>query len=426
MLKNKCSGLFADPGMGKTSVALSLIKLLGKKALIIAPLRVCYTSWPNEISKWNQFNNLEYKILHDKNKNFKNKKQIEIINPEGLKWLFENNLKNKYDILIVDESTKFKNWTAKRTKLLKYQLQFFDRRYILTGTPTPNSLMDLFSQIYILDQGELLGKYITHYRNKYFTANQFMKFTTYDLKAGADKLIEEKIKPITFRLDSKDYLDLPPLIYNNIYFELSKDVYKVYRSMEKDLSAKISDVLTLAGSAAIAYGKCRQIVSGKLYDDKQNVINIHKEKIEALKDLIEELHGKPVLVSFCFKHEKIAFKQHFKNIEFIDGTVSAIQSRSIIARWNRKEIPILFCHPKSVAHGLNLQEGGNDIVHFSITDNYEEYDQLNQRIYRQNVKGTVRIHHIIAKNTIDEIVLKRNQTKEKNQQSLLDALKRGL
>lgn len=426
MLKRKAAGLFADPGMGKTAVALDIIRILQARALVIAPLRVCFTTWPNERWKWQQFNPLTHTILHGKNKTLElPQARIELMNPEGVFWLAEQEIEGRWDILIVDESTKFKNWTAKRTKLLRKMLKYFPRRYILTGTPTPNSLMDLFSQIYILDGGRALGKYITHYRRNYFNEVGYIKFRKYELRNGAETEIYDKIKPRAFRLDSKDYLNLPPLVYNNIPVVLDSDSQEIYDGMERELATELQYATILAGSAAVAYGKCRQIASGGLYDENKECHQIHKAKIEALTDLLEELHGKPVLVGYNFKFELEMLQKAFgRRLEHIDGKTTAKRSTAILDRWNARKIEILACQAGTVSHGVNLQDGGNDLVWYSPTDNPETYEQFNQRVYRQGIKGTVRIHHLIVKGTVEELILERLGNKAARQERLLDALKR--
>lgn len=408
--------------MGKTVIALKVCQVLEARTLVIAPLSVCLVTWPDEIEKWGHFRGLTYRVLHGKTKQLANE-QIDILNPEGLKWLGSQDLKNRYDMLIIDESTKFKNWSAKRTKTLRKLIPDFNRRYILTGTPTPNSLLDLFPQIYLMDGGQTLGKYITHYRKKYFIPNVMPSFIKWEIKPGAEKQIQEKVNSAVFRLDADTHLDLPSLIYNDVPVCLPQKANHTYKAMKKELAAEIGGKNVLAASAATAYGKCRQIASGGLYDEDRKVLDIHTAKIEALKDLIDDLHGKNVLVAYNFKFELEMLKKHFPNSRYIDGTTKNADSVKTIRRWNEKKVPLLVVQSSTISHGVNLQQGGNDIVWFSLTDNPETYEQFNRRIYRQNVVGTVRVHHILAKGTLDRMILGRLRNKAERQKSLLDSLK---
>lgn len=425
---NKSAGIFADPGLGKTAIVLHLIDRMfwqSKKdlsVLLIAPLRVCYFVWPQELKKWG-LDYLTHSILHGKNRANKNKVNIEIVNVENIFWKFDR-LK-EYDLLVIDESSKFKNYASKRFKILRKNLDKFDRRVILTGTPSPNSLMDLYSQIYIIDKGRTLGKNITAYRKEYFYPTNYRNFIEWNLKPGSAEQILEKIKPLIYRIDAKDHLDLPDLIYNNVKFDLPKSVLKTYKDFESNLFAEIEGKGQLLSSAASAYLTCRQIANGSMYSiGSKEVILLHDKKIKALLEVIAELQGKPVLVAYHFKHDLIALKKALgEKTPVLGSPTKEKESGRIIADWNNKKIPILLAHPQSIAHGLNLQHGGHDIIWFALTDNLENYIQFNDRVYRQGVSGQVRIHHLIANSTVDLAILRRLQNKDRSQQGLLDALK---
>lgn len=432
LLKNKTFGLFADPGLGKTLIILTLLREINwqkqnLKTLIIAPLSVCYNVWPSEIEKWN-FKEFTYTIAHGKNKkNWKHQQtDIDILNCENIPWFFENI--PKYDILIIDESSKFKSFKSKRFKVIKSYLHKFDRRYILTGTPASNSYMDLYTQMYILDKGELLGKNITAYRNNYFYKVSYRNFIEYKLKEVSDEQIITKIKSKVIRMDSESYQDLPALVINNIYFNLSKSIQKKYDKLEKEFIISLTSKDHTVKSSVECYNLCRQFVNGfnylKTETNRKSDYYIHSEKLEILKNLLNELYEKPVLIAYHFNYDLRMLQTEFGNhTPYIGSGINANRVSKIIEKWNAKKIPILLAHPQSMSHGLNLQKGGNDIVWYTLTDNLENYIQYNKRIYRQNVKNQVRIHHLIAKNTIEEVILENIQNKDKNQTSLLDKLK---
>lgn len=433
MLQNCCAGLFLDPGLGKTSISLGATKVMLKegvidKVLIVAPLRVCYSVWPKEIDKWTDFNDLTISILHgkDKEKNLERESDIYIINPEGLQWLlrhprFKKNFQGA--ALIIDESSKFKATSTQRFKLLRPFLPVFSRRYILTGSPAPNGLLDLFGQIYILDLGASLGRFITHYRNSFFYPSGYGGYD-WKLQDGAEKKIQERIRPLTLRLDAADYLELPKMIVNPIYVDLDAKAYAVYKEMEDELIAAIEDGDVVAVNAAVATGKCSQIANGGIYDEKGFAHHIHTAKSEAVADLIDELNGTPALVAYEYGHDLERLRKVLgKETPYIGGGVSPKRAGEIERAWNNGELPVLLGQPASIAHGLNLQNAGNHVVWHSLTWNFEHYDQFIRRVLRQGSKhDKVFVHHIIARDTIDEIKLHAINRKYRTQKDLLDAL----
>lgn len=450
---NPNSGLFLDPGLGKTSISLSVISDLVREGktngvLLIAPLRVCYLVWPLEIRKWDNFNNLSYTILHKRGKaSIDGKpKDIYIINPEGLPWLFEKCLEIlqdgfelPFDTLWIDESTKFKSPKAKtRFAILKDMICLFKRRHIMTGTPAPRGLMDLWSQIYLLDEGEALTPNFWKFRRKYFQQADRDGFK-YVLRSGADKTIHNLIAPKVLEMSSKDYLDMPDLIFNNIQVELPVKAKKLYSKMEQEFFLEIDGHEASAMQQAQASMKCHQIANGKVYKDwpkneygepikdgPREIIDIHDAKIVAIKDLVDELAGKPLLVAFQYKHDLIALKKAFgDDTPFIGSGVSEKHALQICEDWNAGKTPILLAQPSSMSHGLNLQASGNDICWYSVTWDLESYMQFNARIYRQGVTGdSVRVHHIVSSETVDEPMLERLGEKAEQQKDLRESLKR--
>ena len=447
LVKNKEAALFLDPGLGKTAITLNAILKLKtqnkiKRAIIVAPLLVCYNVWPNEIAKWAQFNKLTISICHGKNKQdtLLSNSDILIINYEALVWLFSlsggglNTVgkikKAGFNIIVFDELSKMKNSNSKRFKAIKNLLSAFNYRWGLTGSPAANGLMDLFGECYILDEGKSLGRYITHFRHQYFTTIDPKGVIWKPLVGSAEKIFD-KIKHLALRMKAEDYLDMPDITYNNIYINLDKKSRKIYDEMEKEFIIAINDKIVTAVNAAVSSGKCRQICSGAIYtfdgidESLKNTFEvIHNLKIDAFINLVDELQGKQLLVGYEFTHEKNRLENALKgyNFEFIAS--KSANTKNVVEKWNNGDIDILIGQPQSMGHGLNLQ-GSNcqHICWFTPTWNFELYDQFNRRIYRQGNKAKkIIIHTIIVKDTIDEIVQFSLRAKDKNQNSLFEAL----
>lgn len=436
LLSQQCGALFLDPGLGKTSICLSAGRVLFnqgmiKRILVIAPLRVAHSVWPSEVEKWRELEHLRVNVLHgkDKLKNLKRKDvDIDVINPEGLEWLLRVMPRQfMWDWLIVDESSKFKHSNGVRFKLLKGHLHRFKRRTILTGTPAPNGLLDLFGQMYIVDMGRTLGAFVTHYRQKYFMPCGY-EGTDWEPKPGAEKKIYAALKPVTMRMDAEDYLDLPPLIENDVFVELPGEAAKQYLNMENMLMAKVDDGLVVAANLAVATMKCRQIANGGLYTDSEraHAAKLHDAKSDAVLDLIEEHGGKPVLVAYEFGHDLERLREVLNDPPFLGGGVSPKRGRQIEQDWNAGKLPVLLVHPKSVAHGLNLQAAGDAVIWHSLTFDLEEYEQLIRRLWRQGRMTRVVVHRIIALGTVDHAVVAALRHKAQVQNRLLDALRAHL
>ena len=434
MLDREYAGLFADPGLGKTVIALTLIDWLkifeGCTPLVIAPIRPLKSTWPEEIESWDHTKHMSYQVLHGKDKTIRPGKDVYLVNPEGLAALFDQKDSKIFDTLIIDESSKFKNWGAKRTKLLKKKLKQFQRRYILTGTPAPNGLLDLFAQIFLLDGGATFGTAYTRYKNQYFhPKNPYQPRFNWVANNGAEKIIREKIAPFTLRLDSEELLELPDFVYCDYWVTLPKKVAIAYKQMEKKMFAFLDDGedVLISKSAAATYGMLRQLASGMIYvgdkiPDSRIAKHVHSEKLDALSDIVDELQGKPVFVAYNYRHELDALIERFK-APYIGGGVSISRGADLVKQWNRGELPMLLAHPASVGHGLNLQKGpGRHIVWFSLTDNLENYLQFNRRIRRQGVDSKVFVYHLMARNTIDVAIKGRLESKNQVQGGLLDAL----
>jgi len=429
MLQQACVGLFLDPGLGKTAIALAAFKLLKKagyvkRMLVIAPLRPCYSVWPAEISKWANFGDLRYCILHgpDRGDMLDLDADIFIMNVDNTRWLFEEQRWKRIhaDVLCVDESTKFKNYAAKtRFQVIKRYLNEFKRRWILSGTPAPNGLMDLFTQIYLLDQGAALGQFITKFRITYFVQS----YSGYDWFPMPDALskITDKIAPLVIRLKAEDYVEMPDLQYINVEVELPSDAREAYRRMEDQFFLKVQEGEVVASNAAVAGGKCRQISNGRVYDIGRAVYDIHTAKLQAFEDLVEELSGQPALVLYEFKHDLEAMRTRVPGPS-VGGDTSTKNAEEAIAAFNAGLVPVLYGHPASVGHGLNLQEAAHHVIFYCPTWDLELHDQVIRRVYRQGQKAAkVLVYHIVAKDTLDTTVLEVLHSKDRTQKTLLEA-----
>jgi SNF2 family DNA or RNA helicase len=437
-VQQSAAGLLLDPGLGKTTISLAIYKLLKKArhvewALVIAPLRPAYEVWPAEIDKWANFTDLKWTVLHGKEKGDKINwpADIYIINPEGLQWLFgpgspiKTLLKRGPGALFIDESTKFKDSTTKRFKLLKAWLPKFGRRYILTGTVVPNGLMDLFGQMYILDGGRALGRYITHYRNNFFyQPNPVYEEYKWAPNPDAHAEIVKRISPLCLQLNAEDHLQMPELLFRNIYVTLPPKVQEIYAAVDDDFVAAVGDNYVLAANAAVAGGKCRQIANGAVYiNDAHDYEILHDEKLDALQELVEGLQGAPLLVLYEFVHDLERILKRFPGTPYIGSGVSTKKVSQYVKDFNEGNIRMLVGHPASMGHGLNLQGACQHVCWFGITWNFEYYDQANRRVYRQGQRGkSVFVYHIVARGTKDEEVLDVLLGKELTQKQLNNAL----
>lgn len=427
--KQRC-GLLLDMGLGKTACVLSAIEDLMynsfeiEKVLVIAPLRVAKSTWPTEIEKWDNLNHLRYSVVCGTPKQrlaaLEVTADIYIINRENLVWLITST-KFDYDMVVIDELSSFKNNQAKRFKALRKVIGRVSRVVGMTGTPAPNGLTDLWPQIYLLDQGQRLGRTITNYRNLYFQAGRSNGHIVYDyvLLPESETKIYNKIEDICISMSKEDYLDMPERIYHDVIVELDKKSNDFYKRLEKEYILELSeDEVILANSAAAMSNKLQQVANGAVYDENGDYIEIHEHKLDALGDLIEQANGQPVIVVYQYKHDKERIARRFG--------VQELNDDDDIKRWNRGDTPILIAHAASIGHGLNLQDGGHIIIWFGITWSLELYQQLNDRLYRQGQKQTVQVYHIVCKNTVDERILKALSNKEKVQDALIKYLKEAI
>ena len=429
--KNPISAIFLDCGLGKTVITLTAIKDLildsfeVKKVLVICPLRVA-TVWNDELHNWSHLDGLKVSTAigsqSERLDALKQKADIYIINRENVEWLVnKSGSKFDFDMLVIDELSSFKSYQAKRFKSLLKVRPEATRIVGLTGTPTSNGLMDLWAEYRILDFGKRLGRFITHYREQYFIPdkrNANVVFS-YKLIPGAKEAIYKKISDVTISMKAVDYLDMPSKVINQVKVQLSDEEMNVYQEMKDDMVASLDDDFEIdAFNAAALSNKLLQMANGAVYDENKEVHYIHDRKLDALEDLIEQANGNIVLIAYWFKHDALRIKKRFE--------VREIKTEQDIIDWNLGLIPVALIHPASAGHGLNLQKGGSTLIYFGLTWSLELYEQCNARLWRQGQKDTVVIHHIIAKDTIDEAVMRALKSKEKTQTALINAVKAEL
>ena len=434
MLSHGSAGIFLDPGLGKTSIVLATYKILksqglADRMLVIAPLRPAFSVWPVQATLLDDFHDLSVDVLHgpDKAEKLALGADVQVINYDGLGWLFSQKLKEwPWDVLVCDEATSIKHTNTRRFRLLKPHLGKFRRRYALTGSPAPNGLLDLFGQIYVLDMGNALGRFITSYRSNYFDSTGYGGYT-FVPRRGAVEAIQERLKPLVLRMEAADYLSLPPLINNTVEVELPEKARKIYRDMENLLLAELESGTVVAANAAAATIKLRQIANGGLYHaDGSTWSHVHDAKTDATVALTEELSGQPALIAFEFHHDRLRLDRAYGSPPYLGGDLTPRQQRETIAAWCAGEIPVLLAQARSAALGINLQRSNAAIILHSLTYDLETYEQLIRRIWRQGQKTKVVVHHIVAKDTVDELIMRALAKKTKTQRNLLEDLKAHL
>ena len=421
-------------GLGKTSIALTAIDDLMhdsfevRKVLVVAPIRVAKVSWPDEIQKWNHLSDLTYSVAvgtkEERLAALKANADIYIINRENLPWLIESSgMPVDYDMVVLDELSSFKNWQSKRFKSFMKVRPGVKRVIGLTGTPSSNGLMDLFAEYRCLDMGERLGRMIGQYRTAFFKPDRFNGPIVYSYKPlpGAEDEIYRRISDITISMKSTDHLNMPELITSEHTVEMDDAEREQYEGMKKDLVLQLPEGEVTAANAAALSGKLSQMANGAVYADDGTITEIHSKKLDALEDIIEASNGNPVLVAYWYKHDLQRIEERLHSLHIPFGRIDKDES---IARWNRGEFPVMLIHPASAGHGLNLQNGGNTIVWFSIPWSLELYTQTVDRLFRQGQKSeTVSVIHIVTKDTIDQRVVKALRMKDDTQTALIDAVK---
>ena len=396
------------------------------KVLVIAPKRVAEDTWTREAAKWDHLKGLTISPIlgtaAQRTAALDADADLYVIGRDNVVWLVELLQKRRrgwpFDMIVIDELSSFKNPQAKRFRALRRAIPFAHRVVGLTGTPSPNGLMDLWSEIYLLDQGERLGRTIGWYRDEYFRPGMRNGYTVYkwEPRKGAQKEIEKRISDICVSMSAADYLQLPEKIDNVIPVRLTDEERKAYDEMERDQLLQLGeDETVVALNAAAVMSKLLQIANGAVYAEGGAVMRIHDEKAQALEEIIDTT-GEPVLVFYSFRHDLETIQRRIPEARTLEGPED-------IAAWNRGEIRVLLAHPASVGYGLNLQEGGHVIVWYGLTWSLELYQQANARLHRQGQERPVIVHHLITEGTVDEQVMKALQAKDTSQAALLAALK---
>ena len=436
---HKESALLLDLGLGKSSIALTAINdllfdyFLVHKVLVIAPIRVCTNTWTSEIKKWDHLRHLKYSLCVGDERTRKRAlyadADIYIINRENVEWLInKSGVKFDFDMIVIDELSSFKNGKSKRFQALMKVRPMVQRIIGLTGTPSSNGLMDLWAEYRLLDLGKRLGRFITHYRETYFVPdkrNQEIVFS-YKPKLGAEEEIYRQIGDITISMKAIDHLPMPELIINDYKVELDSKERKQYESLANNLVLELGDEDITVANAGVLSNKLIQMASGSLYhDESHNFVEIHNKKLDALEDLIEGANGEPLLVAYWFKSDLERIIKRLKKIkDKTDISFEVLDKPEAIEKWNKGEINVGLIHPQSAGHGLNLQEGGHQLIWFSLTWSLELYQQTIGRLYRQGQRSkSVVVTRIVAKDTIDENVIRALDKKERTQDALIEAVK---
>ncbi len=423
-------GLLLDMGLGKTVSTLTAIDILmfdyfeTSKVLVIAPKRVAEDTWSREVEKWDHLKHLRIsKVLgtqKERMEALKAEADIYIINRDNVKWLVDLfGPKWPFDTVVIDELSSFKSNKSQRFKALKKVTPLMQRVIGLTGTPTPNGYLDLWPQLYLLDRGERLGKTLTGYRERYFSPGRRNAYTvfTWDLKPGADEIIQKKISDICISMRAEDYLELPERINNNVYIKMDVKAQALYDQLEKELVLQVDQEQITALTAAALTQKLLQMANGAVYDAVNKPVHIHDGKLEALEEILE-FNQEPVLVFYNFKHDYSRLIERFNDLK-----PRILETSQDIKDWNEGRIRLLLAHPASVGHGLNIQAGGHIIVWFGLTWSLELYQQANARLDRQGQTKNVIVHHLITEGTVDEDVMEALERKDLGQEAFMEAVK---
>ena len=421
--------------MGKTVTTLTAIRELKydrfavRRVLVIAPKKVAEGTWTREKDKWDHTRILRVSpVLGSQAKRIRalnTPADLYIINRENVCWLVDYYRNSwPFDMVVVDESSSFKSHSAKRFKALAGISGKIDRMVELTGTPSPNGLEDLWSQVYLLDGGERLGKRYTQFRERYFQPDRRgadgMVYS-YAAKPGTEQSILDKISDICISMKAEDYLQLPDITYHEIPVELDAKAEKAYRELERKMVLELPEEEEISvTSAAALSNKLLQLANGAVYDEDRSVHEVHGCKIEAFLELVESLQGKPVLVFYNFQHDR---ERILKALSGSGLRVRELKTTRDEDDWNAGQIDVLLAHPASSAYGLNLQQGGNHVVWFGLTWNYELYTQANKRLHRQGQTEKVIIHHLVCTGTRDEDVMRALEKKDDVQNWVMESLK---
>lgn len=433
MISDPALGLFLFMGAGKTVITLTAVndlkynRFLVSRVLVIAPKKVAETTWAREAAKWEHLRQLRVvPVLGSAAKRVRalnTPGDVWVINRENVPWLVEY-YRNAwpFDMVVIDESTSFKNRQAKRFKALTWVRSRIARIVELTGTPAPNGLMDLWAQVYLLDEGQRLGKYITHFRERYFepdSRNGHQVFS-WAPKPGADDAIQQLVGDICVSMKAEDYLQLPDCITVDAPVVLDTKAKAAYKKLEREMLLEVNESTIDAATAASLSNKLLQLCNGAVYDGKHNAVEIHRCKIEAFLELVEGLNGQPALVFYNFRHDLDRIKKALSGSGLRVRELTGPQDET---DWNNRQVDILLAHPASAAFGLNLQDGGNHVIWFGLNWSLELYQQANKRLHRQGQTQKVVIHHLVVEGGRDEDVIAALEDKSATQDRLIESLK---
>ena len=421
-------------GLGKTSIALTAIDDLlhdsfdVRKVLVVAPIRVCTNSWPDEIRKWDHLSDIRFSVAvgsrEERLAALKADAEVYIINRENLPWLVEQSgLPFDYDMCVLDELSSFKNWQSKRFRAFMKVRPKLKRVVGMTGTPSSNGLMDLFAEYRCLDMGERLGRFIGRYREAYFSPDRRNGNIVYSYKPlpGAEDEIYRRIGDITISMKSTDFLNMPELVTTEYPVTLDKIEREKYDALKKDLILQLPGGEVTAANAASLSGKLSQMANGAVYSDDGSFTAIHDRKLDALEDIIEAQNSSPLLVAYWYRHDLERISERLRKLHIPFGRLDKPED---IRRWNSGDYPVMLIHPAAAGHGLNLQHGGSTIAWFSLPWSLELYTQTVDRLFRQGQKaGTVSVIHIMAKDTIDGRIVRALKDKDDTQTALINAVK---
>lgn len=417
--------LAIDMGLGKTRCVLEYAQEAQVQLLVVAPLQVALTTWPNEIQKWAP--SLTYKVFHGVYKKMYLDMDLDIciINYEGLQWLMDNGspIFKEKRVLILDEATAVKNRSSKRAAILRKIRKYFSKCFLLSATPCPQGLWDLWSQWRIMDYGRALNQNWSAFQNSCLDTNPWTH--AIQLKKGAKKLIVERTKDDIIRLRAQDYLEMPELITNDIMLDLPQKLRATYKTLEQDMVWALNEETTItAANAAICGNKLRQFLQGAIYGDTGEVVaNVHTLKVEALRQIIDELNGEPTLIPIAFKFELSLLQGSLDTSLSITGDTPTNERTNLLEMWNQRKLPYLFIHPRAISHGVNLQAGGRYITWLGLTWSLESYQQVNGRLWRQGQDKPVIVNRILFRKTKDEAVAKCLAHKDASQSEVLEAIR---
>lgn len=439
------SGLFLDMGLGKTATTLTAINDCleageVKKVLLVGPLKVVQGVWRQEARKWSHLKHMTFKLIEGREEErlncMKSTASVHLINVENLRWLLyviKSMSKRKgfvwpYDTLVIDESSLFKSAGSKRFGTLRFLLKHFKRRHILTGTPAPNGLIDVWSQMFIVDEGQRLGTSVSRYKSRFFRSTGYMGYKK-EIEEGSKEVIARLISPVILTMRAEDYLDLPPLLKSEVWVDLPPAARTVYDKLEKEMFLELDKGSVEATHAATLTGKCHQLANGAIFlkDALGSTVweEVHKTKLEALDLTLREV-GSNALVAYYYKHDLERLRKAYPKAPVLADAKTTRQLNKMQDEWNAGKHPVMLVHPQGAGHGLNLQDGGYLIIFYSLLFGHEPYRQVIERIGPARQVGKARhvlVKHILARDTVDEALLASQVRKFDDERSFVKAIK---